>query len=269
MRLLSVIWSNLRDAVRWWNRIKDPACWMKLMWDILLVKIRARPPQKRRFIRLPNIGTVTYRRNKGDLWSLREIMLDECYQFPGQIYPTLLVDLGANIGLTSLWLSTKYPLSRIIAVEPDPSNLELASLNLAGNAAEVTWVAAAIGAADGYANFGFSDSSNLGSVRYDQPGQTRIVSIQTLMCETSIQGRISLLKVDIEGGESDLFSGDLGWLSNVDAIIAELHPDLVDVVPIRVAICAQGFTHISSDSVFPGNMEAFVNNALPPRPPAN
>jgi hypothetical protein len=35
--------------------------------------------------------------------------------------------------------------------------------------------------------------------------------------------RISLLKIDIEGSELELFSGDTSWIERVDAIAIELH----------------------------------------------
>jgi hypothetical protein len=37
--------------------------------------------------------------------------------------------------------------------------------------------------------------------------------------------RISLLKIDIEGSEIDLFRSDTTWLRQVDNIVIELHGD--------------------------------------------
>jgi hypothetical protein len=85
-----------------------------------------------------------------------------------------------------------------------------------------------------------------------------VVSIPTLLQETGIGHRIDLLKVDIEGGEAELFSKNFEWLDGVQNIIVEFHPDIIDVVPITEAICSRGFQHIPPGSVFAHNMEAFV-----------
>ena len=43
----------------------------------------------------------------------------------------LAIDYGANIGLSSVWYARQFPEAKIIAMEPDQSNLEIASMNLA------------------------------------------------------------------------------------------------------------------------------------------
>jgi hypothetical protein len=42
----------------------------------------------------------------------------------------------------------------------------------------------------------------------------------------------ALLKVDIEGGEDQLFTGDLSWLGRFDCVLAELHPGRADLTRI-------------------------------------
>jgi FkbM family methyltransferase len=43
----------------------------------------------------------------------------------------LIIDCGANIGLSTIWHARQFPEARIIAVEPGQSNLEIAAKNLA------------------------------------------------------------------------------------------------------------------------------------------
>lgn len=45
--------------------------------------------------------------------------------------PRVIVDAGANIGLTSVFYSNKYPRAKIFAIEPEPSNFELLKKNTA------------------------------------------------------------------------------------------------------------------------------------------
>ena len=62
-------------------------------------------------------------RSSIDLALLENIFLKEEYLLPTDFIPKIVIDLGANIGLSALYFRAKYPLSRIIAVEPDPKNL--------------------------------------------------------------------------------------------------------------------------------------------------
>jgi hypothetical protein len=73
--------------------------------------------------------------------------------------------------------------------------------------------------------------------------------------------RAGLVKLDIEGGEQDLFSADLAWLDRVDAIIAELHRDMIDYAGIVAAVRARGFRHIPAGRAWRGSLECFVRDA--------
>lgn len=54
-------------------------------------------------------------------------------------------------------------------------------------------------------------------------------------------GRVAFLKVDIEGSEFTLFSGDLEWLKLVDRIAMEVHTDHGDPVELCSRLRASGF----------------------------
>jgi len=58
------------------------------------------------------------------------------------------------------------------------------------------------------------------------------------------EGRIDLLKLDIEGGEQELLRFQLEWLQRVDAIIAEFHPDCVDYPGLVAKLQQHGFRYI-------------------------
>src|SRR5438045_1000286 len=57
-----------------------------------------------REVRLKGGASIKYRLNRGDMQSLREVWLEEAYALPSDGVRKVLVDLGANIGLSSLWL---------------------------------------------------------------------------------------------------------------------------------------------------------------------
>lgn len=60
----------------------------------------------------------------------KEIFEDNCYNIPNLPEAPFIVDAGANIGLFSLYMKQKYPLSRILAFEPAPETYEVLSRNL-------------------------------------------------------------------------------------------------------------------------------------------
>src|SRR5262249_44081469 len=79
--------------------------------------------------------TLTLRPFAGDLFVLYEVLAFNAYH----IAPSLLrsdnvrvvVDCGANIGITSLFLAARYPAARILSVEPHPENFALLRTNVA------------------------------------------------------------------------------------------------------------------------------------------
>jgi len=232
--------------------------WLLISTDLLRLKVGGANNAIRHTIRLKRMGEVSYRLNKGDVWSLREVLLDECYRFPGDIKPRVIVDLGGNIGLTSLWMFRTYAPERVVIVEPQPGNAAMARQNLSTLGPGTMLIKAAAGSKDGSAQFEESEESNRGRLCPGSTGTTRVVSMATLLDEAGITGEVDLLKVDVEGGEADLFSGNLEWMGRIKALIIELHPDLVDTHQIIEIIKNQGFQYIPSHSVFNGNMDAFV-----------
>lgn len=258
MRAFRSLKSTLRDIRRWRHATADFGSWAQVAADVLRLKMGGQVTNKERSIRLRAGKTVYYRLNKGDVWSMREVLLDQCYRFPGEICPEVVLDLGGNIGLTSLWLDSCFQPRKLVAVEPFSENARLARKNLAQSTCEALVIEAAAGSSDGFADFSAAVDSNRGSVSFGTDGKTRVVSMATLFKEAGIGPQIDLLKVDIEGGEAELFSKNLAWLDGVQNIIVEFHPDIIDVGPITRAICSRGFRHILPGTVFHHNMEAFV-----------
>ncbi len=257
MRIISSLKNLLRDIGRWRTLTANTHSFVRIISDLLATKFGFADNNVFHTIQLrPNVS-ITYRRNKGDLWSLREVFLDECYRLPPEIQPQIIVDLGGNIGLTSLWMSAKFQSSRIIVVEPDPKNVELCHQNLS-QCRGITVVEAGAGSKDGYAHFSPSNLSNLGAVDFAANGTTRIISMNSLFKETTVPTPVDLLKVDIEGGEADLFSGDLSWMIHVRAVVAEFHPSVCDIQAVIDTIKAQGFKHSPPHSLFEGSMDTFT-----------
>ncbi len=57
--------------------------------------------------------------------SFDEIITQEIYRFKADTDAPLILDCGANIGLSALYFQRLYPKARIMAFEPDTHNFEL------------------------------------------------------------------------------------------------------------------------------------------------
>ncbi len=232
----------------------------RLISDFTLAKfidvIPNLPRDRPREIRFRGGVKIRYRLNKGDIHSIREIWLEEDYRLPFKSPRGVLLDLGANIGMTSVWLSKKYAFTKVIAVEPDPKNAALLRDNFQLNAINGQILQAAIGPYEGTACFQSSEISNLGRVS-EEGSLVQMISVDAIFKKFSLTG-IALMKIDIEGGEQALFDGPTGWLAHTDAIIMEFHPAVVDCTRIAELVTSRGFKFIPAHSCFFDNLPCFT-----------
>jgi FkbM family methyltransferase len=172
-----------------------------------------------------NVYLRTY---AGDIDIFYEVFWKEVYASP-DLDPEhihTLVDLGANVGMASLYFSKAFPKARIFAVEPDPENFGCLEANLQEeiNAKRLVALHAGIAVADGTAFIEKKEKAYNISLSTDTRSdiEVRILSMNTLLRESKLD-QIDLLKIDIEGWEDQLFSRDTEWLQRVRHIIMECH----------------------------------------------
>ncbi len=146
----------------------------------------------------------------------------------------LIIDCGANVGYSSAYFLSHFPNCRIVAVEPDPENFAMLSRNLAPYGSRVNLMHAAVWShatrlalVDDPYRDGREWTKQVRLAEHDDKEHIDGVDIGSLLLSSG-QDRISILKVDVEGAEAEIFSGnDLSWLNKVDAIAIELHDDSV------------------------------------------
>lgn len=202
-----------------------------------------------RQIRIPD-ATICYRLNRGDIQTIREVWIQEAYRLPRHAEPGVVVDLGANIGMTSVFLARRHGARYLVAVEPSPENAGLARMNLSLNGIDATVIEAAVAAKDGEGYFAAHTDSNLGRLASDGKN-VNLLTVDSVLA-ASPTGRADLLKMDIEGGEAAALEGDPSWLERVDSLLVEFHPDLVDYPALVAKIEAAGFRHFSGGTLRPG-----------------
>jgi FkbM family methyltransferase len=180
----------------------------------------------------PPIGSVRFllRANHGsDAFIHSEIFEHEYYRLPLSAPPMTILDLGANIGLATIYFSRLYPSAKIACVEPEYGNLRVLKHNLALNGIAADVFAVAVDCEDGKAtmqrhpqDYGHKlVDGRAGDCHFDVDA----LSVSTLMQRLDWR-TIGLLKVDIEGHESKLLTRNCEWLRQVEALCVEWHdPD--------------------------------------------
>ena len=158
--------------------------------------------------------------------------------------PTVLVDVGANIGLSSLSLLDEFKsLKKVIGIEAEPLNFALLQRNfdLWGGIFSKVEFSAVNAIASHSSNQVFSQAASLneltgrnsasGTFRFTADGEGNQRNLANLSCTVGIRDLIEsisaeeqiVLKVDIEGGEEELFKGDNSWLRRVAFVTSEVH----------------------------------------------
>ena len=172
-----------------------------------------------------------------DLLTLNEVFCREDYAAP--VGTRVVVDVGANIGLSALYFLTRNHRTRCYAYEPVPANLERLRANLASFEDRYHVEAVAVADFEGVAPFGVEATGRYGAIRAATgrtiPVPCRPVSA-VLEQVIAAEGGIDVLKVDIEGLEVEVVrSIDAGLLRHIGVIYLEtptapapLHPGVFD-----------------------------------------
>lgn len=196
---------------------------------------------------------LTYRLQRGDIQAVREVWVEEAYRPPAEIPLDTVVDLGMNIGLTSLWYGM-HGASRLRCMEPLGANMALGRRNLTQNGVSAEFVQAAIGPEDGTTRFRVDPRySTRGRVDGTGELEVPVVSMGTLLADIDW---VDLVKIDVEGAEIGLFRGDVSWLDKVNAIIIEF--DAGNPRELAPIVEARGFRFVPAGSVRWNSMDFFI-----------
>jgi FkbM family methyltransferase len=192
-----------------------------------------------------------------DALVLRETLRDGTHRAPELGAPVRqIVDLGANIGITVLHNATLHPLARVLAVELDAGNADMARRNCARLGDRVRIVQGAVWTGDGQVSYRPERGNEHGFRVSDDPGgtATRALSMHTILAELPPGARVDYLKMDIEGVESRLLSGDAArWAERVDSIGLQVHD------PYTLEVCMRDLAALGFEpQVDPRRMDYIV-----------
>jgi FkbM family methyltransferase len=165
---------------------------------------------------------IKFSDNEAFIGMVNEIFIKKNYMFISQTNSPLILDCGANIGLSTIFFKQIYPKAIIICFEPDPKIYELLKYNLNQfNYDDIQIFNSAVWVRDEKLIFE-SDKSWGGKIVDKNNGKT--ISIDAINLNKYLDSKVDFLKIDIEGAEYEVIKNcsDL-ILKNVKNIFFEWH----------------------------------------------
>jgi len=185
----------------------------------------------------PTQETFELKIQSSDAFVFEQILIDEEYKpvlslFSSlSISPHVMIDAGANIGLTSRYFHVFYPEMKIIALEPNEETFRrLQQMIKLGKPGDIhllkkgLWSAETLLGSDNSFKDGEDWSFRLTEAKEKESATFATTTVQAIIEHFQIT-EIDFLKIDIEGGEVELFRdhSKLDWLKKVKVIALEIH----------------------------------------------
>lgn len=192
----------------------------------------------------------------------REIFENSIYEFKTDNPNPIILDCGANMGLSILYFSKKHPNAEIIAFEPDESVLPFLEKNIQSqDLKNVNLFKKAVWTEETELKF-YTDNGLGGRVEKKYNSCTPKI-IKSVRLRDFLNKPIEMLKIDIEGSEFDVLKHCEDRLFNVNYIFIEYHSfydeeqHLEDILNI---VKRQGFRYHLKESF--SRKKPFVDNKL-------
>jgi FkbM family methyltransferase len=174
---------------------------------------------------VPGWGRIPLRANGCDYLLLIQMFVRQDYRLEASGVRRIL-DLGANIGMATVYLSRLFPQAEIACVEPSPQNTPLLKRAIALNGIRARVFEAAAGAESGSVDLYIAARPDCNSI-YPVECPSSVVAVPLIpvpeIMERMGWDRIDVLKIDIEGAEKELLGRNNSWLRNVRVITGESH----------------------------------------------
>ena len=185
--------------------------------------------------KVPQLRSLFYYGSINENWlghQMAEILRDQIYKpyLPLTKENTLALDIGGNIGLVSIYFSPYF--ERIIALEPSSLHFDAFNRNMASNnVTNVKPIQKALYIKEGKYPFGgplnnrTMRSLHMSTWENKKPDETvETITLDKLFEEEKIE-HVDLMKLDIEGTETEVLSGE-GFqkvASKIDIVVGESH----------------------------------------------
>lgn len=168
---------------------------------------------------------VSLRCGTADASTFEKIFVWNDYELDYPAGVKTVIDAGANIGLSAVYFATRFPDAKVLAIEPQGENFRLLERNTRPYP-QVSPLHAALWSED--TTLGLSNPHD----RVDSYQYSRDAAVETVPAfnMTSVLSRFEMpradvLKIDIEGAETEVFARTPEWVGRVGMFVIELHGD--------------------------------------------
>lgn len=227
---------------------------LERLWEVTTVRNGIRRRLSRDgvfFLRFQNDHTIAYDSAEfigqaiEDLGNFDRAMTEEvlryCRESGAFIGRSMLVEIGANIGTQTIYLTRGDDFQRVVVVEPDPRNIQLLRANIALNSINAIILELAVGDVESVIEMHRHPlNSGMSSLRtIDRPGahvssdlwtdvptlQVPVRRMDEVLSEAKIDtSKVGLFWVDVEGFELNALRGMHNSLRDASALFIEYTP---------------------------------------------
>ncbi len=156
------------------------------------------------------------------VWQFHEIFVEEYYKFETKSPNPIILDCGANIGLSTLYFKRTFPDAIIYGYEPDESVFECLSFNIKSfGFKNVNLIKKAIWINNEGVSF-FSEGADSSSI-YSDKANKKVESVRLKEILMSLGNKIDFLKMDIEGAEVEVIKDCEEQINKIQNIFIEYH----------------------------------------------
>lgn len=155
-----------------------------------------------------------------------DIFVEKNYKFNTDSKYPIIIDCGANVGLSSMFFHNEFPNAKIYAFEADPKIFRYLENNISKcNCSNVKVFNQAVWIEDGKVNLS-SEGADSGSIVYNE----KSISVKSFRFSDYLEkfDKIDMLKMDIEGAEFDVLMDCSNQLSRIQNIFIEFHSHIKD-----------------------------------------
>ncbi len=156
------------------------------------------------------------------LFMYQEVFKQQIYRFKAKTTQPIIIDGGANIGLSILYFKQLYPDSRITAFEPDTKVFNTLEKNVRQSGlSNIELVKKALWTSETTLEF-MSEGADAGRVTQLEPDRPKY-QVPTARLRDYLINPIDFLKLDIEGAETEVIKDCQDLLVNVENLFIEYH----------------------------------------------
>ncbi|MFH1774449.1 MAG: FkbM family methyltransferase [Methanobacteriota archaeon] len=223
--------------------------WYSGLLDFFLYRIS--PKDKHIIYRLRDGTKYKVRRNKWDFFIVNETYVLKEYSDNAASLEnaSVVIDIGAHIGVFSVFIASKNPNAKVYSYEPFSENFELLKENITLNRLEgrILPFKLAVASERGKGKL-FLNKENPGchsiNEKYNEPSNSIAVNCITLkdIFESNKIERCDFLKMDCEGVEYEiLVSTPKEYLKKIRYMVVEVHQNVTNIQILKKFLEDNGF----------------------------